>query len=107
VESLFRDIIDPLKQIGDRDFPKVQESLELFRGDHAGGKDAEPSLADSLRETQAMLDHMRKVLFDMDQLVGFHAMTNSLKDIIQGTDAARQQANKEGLDQLNKLKLLD
>lgn len=107
VESLYRDIINPLKAIGDRDYPRVQNSLENFRSVHARADDSAESIQTSLDDVKTLLTNMKQVLFDMDQLVGFHAMTNNLKNIIEGTEAAKQEAAKEALEQLNKLKLLD
>ncbi len=105
--TLHEDIIDSLKRIDDNDFPRVQGTLERFRNIHSSGKNAGESVGQSLQATRDMLVNMKSVAEKIDLMIGIHAMTENLKNIIQGTEAAKQQANKEGLDQLNKLKLLD
>ena len=106
-ETLHRDIIASLKRIGDNDFPNVGGALQRFRDVHASAKDSRESVQDSRKATQDLIANMLRVKEMIELMIGFHSVTKELKDMIQGTEAAKQQANKEGLEQLNKLKLLD
>ncbi len=107
VESLHRDIITPLKQISDMDFKNVLESLEQFKIVHAGEQDSAQEIQSSLTDVQTMLDHMAKVLKDLDDLIGYHQLTTILKEVIEGTEEAKRITEKEQLKQLDNLKLLD
>lgn len=106
--SLHQDIIRLLDRIHNTDFPEVQDALNRLRDVHVRGSNASGELEESQQAVKNMLSNMKKAIEVMDLLVGFHALTKSLKETIKGTEEAKQKAAEEAIKQLEELnKLLD
>lgn len=107
VDSLNRLIIDPMKQISDRDFKNLVGSLDQFKLAHAGGQSSADDIQKCLNDVTTLLEHMQQVKKEMEDLIGFQQLPRALMEIMQGTEEAKKQTEKENLNQLEKLKLLD
>ena len=88
-------------------FVDFRQSLESFRAVHAQNQDPADEIgADCLNNVESRCwKKCGEVLREMDDLFGFLAMQRNLTEIINGTEAAKQQADKEAFEQLKKLGL--
>lgn len=107
VESLRRLIIQPMDRITQNDFSNVKGSLESFRAVHAQNQNADEAIGTALGDVNNMLVGLNQVLKELEDLLGWQRLQRNLKEVIEGTEEAKRQADKEAIEQLNKLKLLD
>jgi hypothetical protein len=107
VERLSELILRPLHTINEIDYPKVDEALGLFRFANEKGADPVPRIEECRAALAEMLERMRAVLAEMEELVEFHEAVKDLKTIIddeavlkQETEALRKKRLIEGLRDL-------
>ncbi|MCA9070207.1 MAG: hypothetical protein KDA84_14840, partial [Planctomycetaceae bacterium] len=106
--TLHQDVIRILERIYKSDFSEVRDDLNQLRDVHTRNADATEQLAQCNQSVANLLSDIDKAIEVMDLLVGIHVMTKELKDIIEGTEAAKQQSAKEAIKQLEELnKLLE
>ncbi len=107
VQSLRELIIDPLKRIGDADFPRVDRSLVHYKDVQESDQNAGPAIQESRTDVAAMLENMKKVYEEMKGFADYGRLARDVQQMINETETAKQKAQKESVDQLKKLNLLD
>ncbi len=108
VQSLRELIIEPLDRIGERRFPAVDQALLRFKDVQEDEADPQSAIADSIRETQALLRDLRAVLKEMRELASYQELVGNLQQMIEATKKAKELAEEQQVDELNKvLELLD
>ena len=88
-------IVEPLKEINERDFNDALSAVNLFKQRHDAGSDTRPHIDSSIERIDVMLDNMRKVLSEMQDLVKFHEAIQNLEEIIKAQNELRQQTEEE------------
>ncbi|WP_166826268.1 hypothetical protein [Thalassoroseus pseudoceratinae] len=108
VQSLRELIIDPLDRIGERRFPAVDEALVKFKDVQENKADPRSAIADSVSQTEALLRDLRIVLKEMQELASYQELVGNLQQMIEATKKAKELAEEQQIDDLNKvLELFD
>lgn len=102
VERLQALIVRPLHTINEIDYPAVDGALGLFRLANEQGSDPVPAIDESMALVSAMLQHMRAVLEEMEELVEFHEAVKDLKSILDDEEALSRET-----ESLRKKKLIE
>jgi len=91
-------IIGPLAQINATDYPNVDGILGIFRLANEQGTDPTKSIAESITETELLVEHLEQVLLEIQELEQFHKLLENLKqmitdqqDLIEKTKIQRKQ----------------
>ena len=108
VQSLRELIIEPLDRISERRFPAVDQALLKFKDIQQEQADSRTAIADSISETQVLLRDLRAVLKEMRELASYQELVGNLQQMIEATKKAKELAEEQQVDELNKvLELLD
>jgi len=102
VERLSSLIVRPLHRISEIDYPEIDGTLGLFRLANEQGSDPTPAIDDSSALIANMLQHMRAVLEEMEELVEFHEAVKDLKSIHDDEEALSRET-----ESLRKKKLIE
>jgi hypothetical protein len=101
-------IVRPLKGLSETGFPRVDQSLGLFKLANEMGHDPTPRMDDSIAAIDTLLRQMKAILSEMEDLVEYHEVLKDLKQIMDAQNELKgktEQARKKNI--LNKLKGFD
>ena len=88
-------IVKPLHGIVTVDFPSVDGAIGVFKLANEKGNDPTSAIDESVEQINVMLEHMQKVLAEMEDLAKFHEAISKLKAIIEDSQQLKQQTEDE------------
>ncbi len=88
-------IVDPLHAIVEIDFPDADGSIGLFKLANEKRQNPTGPIDNSIESLTRMLEHMEKVLKEMQDLAEFHEAIKELKLIIDDSEKVRQETDRE------------
>lgn len=103
VERIEGLIVKPLRNINDVDFSEVDLALGAFKVANEQGDDPTAELEHSLEQIAIMLEHMERVLSEMEDLATFHEAIADLQNIIEAQQDVKDQTEKKRLDSIKTL----
>jgi len=101
-------IVDPLHAINTIDYPAADGAVGLFKLALEKDQDPTAQIDNSVESLSLMLEHMARVLKEMQDLADFHEAIKALKVIIDDSEKLNEETIKERKKKdLEKLKGLD
>ena len=93
-------IVDPLHAINTIDYPTCDGAAGLYKLANEKGQDPTSQIDNTIESLSTMLEHMERVLKEMQELANFHEAIKELKVIIDDSeklkgDTAREQKKKD------------
>ena len=88
-------IVKPLHGIVTVDFPSVDGAIGVFKLANEKGNDPAPAIDESVEQINVMVERMKKVLAEMQDLAKFHEAISKLKAIIDDSQQIKQQTEDE------------
>ncbi|MBM81742.1 MAG: hypothetical protein CMJ78_14275 [Planctomycetaceae bacterium] len=100
-------IVNPLRTITSNDYPRVDESLGLFKFANDNGQDPTSSIDESAELLASLIDRMERILLEMRKLESFQEMVELLKAIRESEEKLLEKTKSEQKKELFKRLGLD